>query len=171
MSPHPYTLNPSGRYFTLVIAPTPPWTTTMPSSPTHRSVPSLPGEDYRRVDSEDTSLYDDRSSDLISLDERSFDEHSSLLNSAPSQNWLRSFFSILFLKGITDGIALFRRHEKRSPVEQDLVRRLDIFLLTFGCISQGKSVSCWVSVLLKSLLWCLIRIANHSHPLSDQVRR
>jgi hypothetical protein len=25
---------------------------------------------------------------------------------------------------------------KRSPEEQDLVRRLDIFLMTFGCISQ-----------------------------------
>lgn len=25
---------------------------------------------------------------------------------------------------------------KRSPEERDLVRRLDIFLMTFGCISQ-----------------------------------
>lgn len=27
---------------------------------------------------------------------------------------------------------------KSSPLEQDLVRRLDIFLMTFGCISQGE---------------------------------
>jgi hypothetical protein len=27
----------------------------------------------------------------------------------------------------------------RSSEEKALVRRLDIFLLTFGCISQGKS--------------------------------
>lgn len=27
---------------------------------------------------------------------------------------------------------------QRSPAEKSLVRRLDIFLMTFGCISQGK---------------------------------
>lgn len=27
---------------------------------------------------------------------------------------------------------------ERSPLEKDLVRRLDVFLLTFGCISQGR---------------------------------
>ena len=28
-------------------------------------------------------------------------------------------------------------HKERSPLERDLVRRLDIFLMTFGCTSQG----------------------------------
>lgn len=35
-------------------------------------------------------------------------------------------------------LAFLRRHE-RTPEERSLVRRLDIFLMTFGCISQGKS--------------------------------
>lgn len=29
--------------------------------------------------------------------------------------------------------------EKQSKAERAFVRRLDIFLLTFGCISQGRS--------------------------------
>lgn len=108
----------------------------MSSSPTYGS---LADDDYLLEDSENTSVYDDRSSDLVSIDERSFDEHSSLLESAPTQSRVPAFLS---LKGITDRVAFLQRHEKRSPLEQDLVRRLDIFLMTFGCISQGKSVSC-----------------------------
>ena len=109
----------------------------MSHSPTYRT---LADDDSQHEDSEDTSLYDDRSSDLVSADERSFDENSSLLDSAPSQSRLPA---ILSLKGITGRIALFQRHEKRSPLERDLVRRLDIFLMTFGCISQGESVLAW----------------------------
>lgn len=117
----------------------------MSSSLTYRP---LPDDDHLGEDSEDTSLYDDRSSDLVSVDERSFDETSSLLNSAPRSR-LPEFLS---LKGITDRIVLFRRHGNRSPLEQDLVRRLDIFLMTFGCISQGMSLSCWVPVKSRSIL-------------------
>lgn len=40
------------------------------------------------------------------------------------------------LKALTQRVPLFQRDEQRSPLERDLVRRLDIFLLTFGCISQ-----------------------------------
>lgn len=34
-------------------------------------------------------------------------------------------------------LAFAARHE-RTPEEAKLVRRLDIFLMTFGCISQGE---------------------------------
>ncbi|KAI0003563.1 hypothetical protein F4779DRAFT_601398 [Xylariaceae sp. FL0662B] len=34
------------------------------------------------------------------------------------------------------GKLAFAQRDKRSPEESDLVRRLDIFLMTFGCISQ-----------------------------------
>ncbi|KAL0469562.1 major facilitator superfamily domain-containing protein [Neurospora intermedia] len=35
-------------------------------------------------------------------------------------------------------VFLQRDESERSPLEKDLVRRLDVFLLTFGCISQGR---------------------------------
>ncbi|KAK3492769.1 MFS general substrate transporter [Neurospora hispaniola] len=35
-------------------------------------------------------------------------------------------------------VFLQRDENERSPLEKDLVRRLDVFLLTFGCISQGR---------------------------------
>lgn len=47
----------------------------------------------------------------------------------------RTTFTMGF-KALTQRVAFFRRHEERSPLERDLVRRLDIFLMTFGCISQ-----------------------------------
>jgi hypothetical protein len=34
-------------------------------------------------------------------------------------------------------LAFTQRHE-RTPEERNLVRRLDIFLMTFGCISQSE---------------------------------
>lgn len=37
---------------------------------------------------------------------------------------------------LTQRVAFFRPHGQRSPEERDLVRRLDLFLLTFGCVSQ-----------------------------------
>ncbi|KAK3315844.1 retrograde regulation protein 2 [Apodospora peruviana] len=40
------------------------------------------------------------------------------------------------IKDITGRIVIFQNHDKSTPLEQDLVRRLDIFLMTFGCISQ-----------------------------------
>ncbi|KAJ4394472.1 hypothetical protein N0V93_003690 [Gnomoniopsis smithogilvyi] len=39
-------------------------------------------------------------------------------------------------KDWTQRVAFFQGHAERSPLEKDLVRRLDIFLMTFGCISQ-----------------------------------
>lgn len=39
-------------------------------------------------------------------------------------------------KALLNRTAFFRHHEERSPLERDLVRRLDIFLMTFGCVSQ-----------------------------------
>lgn len=37
--------------------------------------------------------------------------------------------------------------EKQSKAERAFVRRLDIFLLTFGCISQGTSRAIWQNAL------------------------
>lgn len=39
-------------------------------------------------------------------------------------------------KDLLGRVAFFRGHTERSPLERDLVRRLDIYLMTFGCISQ-----------------------------------
>ena len=39
-------------------------------------------------------------------------------------------------KELLQRVVFFQRNDKRSALERDLVRRLDIFLLTFGCISQ-----------------------------------
>ncbi|KUI66355.1 putative transporter SEO1 [Cytospora mali] len=39
-------------------------------------------------------------------------------------------------KDLIQRVSYFKRHDARSPLERDLVRRLDIFLMTFGCISQ-----------------------------------
>lgn len=40
------------------------------------------------------------------------------------------------VKTLTERVTFFRGHAERSPLERDLVRRLDIFLMTFGCVSQ-----------------------------------
>lgn len=39
-------------------------------------------------------------------------------------------------KDLAARVSFFRGHAERSPLERDLVRRLDIFLMTFGCVSQ-----------------------------------
>ncbi|POS69989.1 major facilitator superfamily transporter [Diaporthe helianthi] len=39
-------------------------------------------------------------------------------------------------KALLSRTAFFRQHAERTPIERDLVRRLDIFLMTFGCVSQ-----------------------------------
>lgn len=44
--------------------------------------------------------------------------------------------SAMGFKALLSRTAFFRHHEERSPLERDLVRRLDIFLMTFGCVSQ-----------------------------------
>lgn len=44
-------------------------------------------------------------------------------------------FSMGF-KALTERVAFFQGHAERSPLEKDLVRRLDIYLMTFGCVSQ-----------------------------------
>lgn len=50
-------------------------------------------------------------------------------------------FRMLSIKSISMGQPAIAAKQERSPVEKSLVRRLDIFLMTFGCISQGKSLS------------------------------
>lgn len=44
--------------------------------------------------------------------------------------------SAMGFKALLGRTAFFRQHAERSPLERDLVRRLDIFLMTFGCVSQ-----------------------------------
>lgn len=44
--------------------------------------------------------------------------------------------SAMGFKALLSRAAFFRHHEERTPLERDLVRRLDIFLMTFGCVSQ-----------------------------------
>lgn len=47
-----------------------------------------------------------------------------------------SITSVMGFKALLGRTAFFRHHEERTPLERDLVRRLDIFLMTFGCVSQ-----------------------------------
>lgn len=44
--------------------------------------------------------------------------------------------SAMGFKALLSRTAFFRHHAERTPLERDLVRRLDIFLMTFGCVSQ-----------------------------------
>lgn len=44
--------------------------------------------------------------------------------------------SSMGFQALKDRVSFFRGHAERSPLERDLVLRLDIFLMTFGCISQ-----------------------------------
>lgn len=44
--------------------------------------------------------------------------------------------SAMGFKALLGRTAFFRHHAERTPLEKDLVRRLDIFLMTFGCVSQ-----------------------------------
>jgi hypothetical protein len=53
-----------------------------------------------------------------------------------SRNPRPSTSATMSLKALTQRVPLFQRDGERSPLERDLVRRLDIFLLTFGCVSQ-----------------------------------
>ncbi|CAN8099689.1 unnamed protein product [Discula destructiva] len=53
----------------------------------------------------------------------------------PAPRKLDSAFAMGF-KDWTQRVAFFQGHAERTPLEKDLVRRLDIFLMTFGCISQ-----------------------------------
>ncbi|KAK3350271.1 major facilitator superfamily domain-containing protein [Lasiosphaeria hispida] len=54
----------------------------------------------------------------------------------PARRHNGSFFGILSLGQLTKRVPLFEPQVKSSPLERDLVHRLDVFLMTFGCISQ-----------------------------------
>ena len=49
---------------------------------------------------------------------------------------LASHVNMSFFRSRTKDSSVISPIPKRSPEERDLVRRLDIFLMTFGCISQ-----------------------------------
>lgn len=42
----------------------------------------------------------------------------------------------MVFKALSERVSFFRGHAERTPLERDLVHRLDIFLMTFGCVSQ-----------------------------------
>jgi hypothetical protein len=44
--------------------------------------------------------------------------------------------SALDIEHLPENVAVFQPSSKGSPIERDLVYRLDVFLMTFGCISQ-----------------------------------
>ncbi|KAK4210768.1 putative transporter [Rhypophila decipiens] len=112
----------------------------MASQPRYHSFPIDIDDSSSDLDSdistEEASPYHDRSSLAVNqADASPHDENRPLLGRSPS---IRELFTFPPIESITDRIAFFQRHEKRSPVEQDLVRRLDYFLLIFGCVSQGE---------------------------------
>lgn len=57
------------------------------------------------------------------------------LRDVDEPSYLRNTSAMGF-KALLSRAAFFRHHEERTPLERDLVRRLDIFLMTFGCVSQ-----------------------------------
>lgn len=72
---------------------------------------------------ETRGLLQEASPDLDSI------EH--LAQSATSHQRYRPF--TMGFKDWTQRITFLQGHAERSPLEKDLVRRLDIFLMTFGC--------------------------------------
>lgn len=73
--------------------------------------------------SETRGLLQEASSDLESI------EH---LAQPATSHQRYSVFTMGF-KDWTQRITFLQGHAERSPLEKDLVRRLDIFLMTFGC--------------------------------------
>lgn len=62
------------------------------------------------------------------------DDDDQLLGTSPARSPIQDF--TMRFKALTERVSFFRGHAERSPLERDLVRRLDIFLMTFGCVSQ-----------------------------------
>jgi hypothetical protein len=52
-------------------------------------------------------------------------------------------------------LAFTQRHE-RSTEERSLVRRLDIFLMTFGCVSQGEHFFGGAAITVSRLMDCTL---------------
>ncbi|KAK3381093.1 major facilitator superfamily domain-containing protein [Podospora didyma] len=57
-----------------------------------------------------------------------------------TRNGQRDGQGTISLRAIASRLALPQPQKERTPLEKDLVRRLDIFLMTFGCISQADHV-------------------------------
>lgn len=79
-------------------------------------------EDEESV-SETRGLLQEAGSDL--------DEIEQLAQPAASPEVTRTF--TMGFKEWKQRVAFFQGHAERSPLEKDLVRRLDIYLMTFGC--------------------------------------
>lgn len=93
---------------------------------------SLREEDPEDVLETEGLLDEDRTSDNEAHDDQ-------LAHPAtPRQVTTSQIFTMGFnlKKALTERVTFFKAHADRSPLERDLVRRLDIFLMTFGCVSQ-----------------------------------
>lgn len=64
------------------------------------------------------------------------DEHRQITPDTTSEPDRPHSTSMMGLKTLLQRAVFFQRNDGRSELERDLVRRLDIFLLAFGCISQ-----------------------------------
>lgn len=53
--------------------------------------------------------------------------------------WYSLEYMMKTFRNLRDKDGTLEQQEVRSPEEQGLVRRLDVFLMVFGCISQGGS--------------------------------
>lgn len=92
----------------------------MPYNHTGHSSGSFDDEEHV---SETQGLLQEASSDLDSI------EHPA----QPANSHQRHSTVTMGFKDWTSRIAFLQGHAERSPLEKDLVRRLDIFLMTFGC--------------------------------------
>lgn len=92
---------------------------------------SGPREDEETVP-ETRGLLQDAGADL--------DDTEHIAQPAASPEVTRTF--TMGFKDWTQRVAFFQGHAERSPLEKDLVRRLDIFLMTFGCSKCSAVVLC-----------------------------
>lgn len=77
-------------------------------------------------------------SDQHSSADRDHPDNEQVASSAASQDLTNSF--AMGFKDWTQRITFFQGHAERSPLEKDLVRRLDIYLMTFGCSESETPV-------------------------------
>lgn len=75
------------------------------------------------------------------LQETSSDLDSNEHSTQPTTSHQRHSTVNMGFKDWTSRIAFLQGHAERSPLEKDLVRRLDIFLMTFGCSKSSSTLS------------------------------
>lgn len=101
----------------------------MSYNPHRRRVSGLQDEDEENATQPEIQGLLDKDDDEDDVDEAN-DLARPLLTNKPTS------FANMGLKDLKARVAFFQGPQERTPLERDLVRRLDIFLMTFGCISQ-----------------------------------